>query len=547
MPMPKRATPLDDKLDAFVGPYMTNMNAPGMTLGLADSEKTVRTAAYGYADLERRLALDTRLLFQIGSITKSFVALVILQLREEGKVDLHKPVLDYLPDLAVRCDFGVITVHHLLTHTSGLPDDLTAFPADATTRLVQGFKPGEHFHYCNAGFEILGQLAAKLDRRPWRECVKARIFEPLEMTGSTGVLTAAERERSAVGYQPYRNDEVYPRQGRLAPAPYLTFFDNTAGCLASNPGDMARYARMLLNRGKGPQGKSVVSEESFALFSAPYIKAPVLSATASYGYGIGLDELDGHKILRHTGGTVAFASSIHVDLDGGVAAFASINAMQGYRPTAVTEYAVRLLRAQRENHPLPEAPPWVDEREIENAADYAGTFEAAAGHTLTFAAQGKALTLVLSGKTIPLQRAGVDTFISTVSDVFSDSSIHFERQAESDPVKKAQAPVAEVSYQEQWFTNAAYTGPHSFPAAPEWAAYVGHYLNDGPWGGDMRVYVLKGRLMLAGEPLEPLGGALFRVGDEAWVPETAEFLQTFQGKARLLRYAGMVFSRVEVD
>ena len=75
--------------------------------------------------------------------------------------------------------------------------------------------------------------------------------------------------------------------------------------------------------------------------STPYIKASEFSETASYGYGIAVDTLDGHKILRHTGGMVVFASSIHVDLDGGVAAFASINAMQGYRPTAVTEYAVR--------------------------------------------------------------------------------------------------------------------------------------------------------------------------------------------------------------
>ena len=118
------------------------------------------------------------------------------------------------------------------------------------------------------------------------------------------------------------------------------------GCIASTPGDMARYARMLLNHGQGPHGR-IVSEQSFALMSTPHIKAPEFSQTASYGYGIAVDTLDGHKILRHTGGMIAFASSIHVDLDGGVAAFASINAMQGYRPTAVTEYAARLLRAER--------------------------------------------------------------------------------------------------------------------------------------------------------------------------------------------------------
>ena len=113
---------------------------------------------------------------------------------------------------------------------------------------------------------------------------------------------------------------------------------------------MAIYLRMLLNGGHG-----IVSADGFRLMSTPYIQATEFSPTSFYGYGIAVDVLDGHKILRHTGGMNCFASSIHVDLDGGVAAFASINAMQGYRPTAVTQYAVQLLRAKREAKPLPAA------------------------------------------------------------------------------------------------------------------------------------------------------------------------------------------------
>ena len=104
-------------------------------------------------------------------------------------------------------------------------------------------------------------------------------------------------------------------------------------------------------RGQRP----IVSADGFRLLSTPYIEATEFSPTAFYGYGIAVDVLDGHKILRHTGGMNCFASSIHVDLDGGVAAFASINAMQGYRPTPVTQYAIQLLRAQREGKPLPAA------------------------------------------------------------------------------------------------------------------------------------------------------------------------------------------------
>ncbi len=551
MPMPTASGGLDQALDAYVAAYMAAMNAPGMTLGLTDAAKTIRTAGYGYSDIDRRVAVAPDHLFQIGSITKSFVAIVLLQLHDEGKLDLQKPVLDYLPGLPIACGFGTITVHHLLTHSSGLPDSLALFSSDPTARLVQGFKPGEHFHYCNAGFDILGMLAAKLDGRVWRECVKARIFDPLGMAATTGVITTSSRDRSAIGYQPFWDDQVYPRQGRLAPAPNL-IMDDTAGCISSTPADMAVYARMLVNRGNAPGGR-ILSEASFQLFSTPYIQAPEFSPTASYGYGIAVDTLDGHKILRHTGGMVAFASSIHVDLDGGVAAFGSVNAMQGYRPTAVTEYAVQLLRASREHKTLPPAPAIKNANEIDNAADYVGTFLAPNGRRLTFAADAKTLALIIDGKNIPLQHVSDDSFLSTIAGSMSEDTIVFGRKEDKtakesgSSEKKIKPPLVEVSYRDEWFTNAAYSGPRSFQIPAEWSAYVGRYHSDSPWGGDVRVYILKDNLVAGGTRLMPVGGALFRVGDEDWSPETAEFLRLFEGKSRLLRFAGADFVRIEVD
>jgi D-alanyl-D-alanine carboxypeptidase len=549
MPFPPALAPADEHLDGYIAAYMPAMNAPGMTLGLTDTSQTVRIAGYGFADVERRIAVGEDHLFQIGSITKSFVALVLLELRDEGKLDLQKPILDYLPALPIEAGFGPITIHHLLTHTSGLPDDQGVFPSDPSARLVQGFNPGEHFHYCNAGFTILGLLAAKLDGRPWRECVQARILAPLDMAATTPVLSTEARGHSAVGYEPFWDDQVYPRQGRLAPAPNLVT-DTTDGCIASTPGDMARYLRVLLNHGQGPHGR-IVSEESFALMATPYIKAADFSPTASYGYGIAVDTLDGHRILRHTGGMVAFASSIHVDLDGGVAAFASLNAMQGYRPTAVTEYAVRLLRAGRESKPLPPPPAIADPLDVDNAADYAGkfTFGYDPEFVLAFVAEGKRLFLLRGeGKRIPLQHRGGDVFISTVQgsyDAFSYYAFVFGRAGAQ--TEKSKGPVVEVSHGPRWFLSAAYSGPRTFASTDEYDAFRGRYHSDSAWGGDVRVYALKGQLMVDGEPLNRIGNSLFRIGDETWNPDTAEFAHLFAGKARLLKLAGMDFWRVEVE
>jgi CubicO group peptidase (beta-lactamase class C family) len=475
-----------------------------------------------------------------------------MQLRDEGKLEVHKPILDYLPWLPIAEPFGAITVHHLLTHSSGLPDASDLFLTAPEARHIQGFAPGEHFHYCNLGFVILGHLAAKLDGRPWYECVKARIFIPLEMQDTQGVIATPSRPRAAIGYSPFWDDQAYARQGPLAVADYLVM-DDTAGCIESTPADMAKYLRMMLNQGRTPAGNAaprIVSDASFTLFSTPYIKAEEFSPTASYGYGIAVDTLDGHKILRHTGGMIAFASSIHVDLDGGVAAFASINAMQGYRPTAVTQYAVRLLRAQDEASLLPAAEPLQDPESITNAADYAGAYKAEDGIALVFRAEQARLSLLVDGKSIPLQKDEGDSFISTIPGVFSDYDIVFKReQMAAKSTGKDPAPpgkAVQVSYGPKWYAGKDYSGPSSFPVPDEYQPFIGRYRSQSIWGGDVRVFVLQGRLLLSDATLTPIGGGLFRVGDEPWNPDTVEFLFIADGKARMMKLVGQDFWRVEL-
>jgi CubicO group peptidase (beta-lactamase class C family) len=549
VPTPSAQSPTQTKLDAFTAGYMRAMNAPGMTQALTDSKATIRTAAYGYANVELKTPVTVDQLFQIGSITKSFVAIILLQLRDEGKLDLNRPVLEYLPWLPISMPYGPITPHHLLTHTSGLPDAAEIFQADPEARHVQGFIPGEHFHYCNLGFNILGELVQKLDGRLWYQALQARLLTPLGMTATAPVITIESSARSATGYQPYFDDQQYPRQGRLVARP-PEVFDSPAGSIAAPAEDMARHLRMLLNGGRTPGGR-VVSAEGFALMSTAYIKAPEFSPTASYGYGVAVDTLDGHKILRHTGGMNCFASSIHVDMDGGVAAFASINAMQGYRPTAVTQYAVRLLRAEHESKPLPAPEVIADPADVDNASEYAGTYLAVGGSKqLVFKEDGKHLVLVQGDQQIVLQRSDGDSFVSTVQGQYADYSLVFGReQGNQKPAKPSQPPipalVVEVGYGPDWYINSAYKGNRQFPLSPEWARLEGRYRSDG--GDDAQVFQRKGRLWLGDSPLTPLGASLFRVGDDSWSPDTAEFLSIVDGKARLLRVTGFDYRRVEVN
>jgi hypothetical protein len=308
-------------------------------------------------------------------------------------------------------------------------------------------------------------------------------------------------------------------------------FDNAAGSVTSTPGDMALYMQMLMKGGAG-----VVSRESFARFTKPYIDAAELGPTSKYGYGIGVDHLDGHIILRHTGGMASFMSSITVDLDGGVGAFASINAMLGYRPVPVTQFAVQLMNAEKQSKAGPAPPEMNDPREVKNAADFAGVFETASGRKLQILADGSALNIAIGGRRIPLGRLGENSFLA---DEYSwrRFPLVFGRH---------NGTVVEVSHGPDWYVNGTYTGPKEFPSLPEYDAFVGHYRSDSPWFRSIRIVLRKGKLWAGGTtPLEPIGQAMFRMGGETFSPDIAQFLHVAGGKALLLKTNGSDHWRVE--
>jgi D-alanyl-D-alanine carboxypeptidase len=527
------AAPDADGLDAFIARYMKAMNAPGMTLALARREGTGRIATFGFSDREAQEAVTPDHLFQIGSITKSFVALTCLQLGDEGKLDLDRPILEYLPWLPIAAKQGVITPHHLLTHTSGLPNALGLLMSDPGARYVQAYRPGERFHYCNLGYCILGHLIASIDARPWAESVRRRIFDPLGMKASAAVIGGETQRRMARSYLPKYDDRLNPRHGEIAPTGYL-FFDNAAGSVTATPGDMALYMQMLMKGGAG-----VVSKESFARFTNPYIDAPDLGPTSKYGYGIGIDQLDGHLILRHTGGMASFMSSITVDLDSGVAAFASINAMLGYRPVPVTQFAVESMNAEKRSQPAPAPPDLDDRRVVKNAADFAGIFETPAGSKLRVMADGSALHLVAGDQRIPLESLGGDTFLADEYSMRRFPLVFGRNDAKT---------VVELAHGPDWFVNQYYTGPREFPAVPQYESFVGHYRSDSPWLRSTRIVLRKGKLWADGtELLEPIGQGLFRLGSDSFSPDVAEFRQAANGKSLLLKVNGSDQWRVDVE
>ncbi|MEP6635250.1 MAG: serine hydrolase domain-containing protein [Acidobacteriota bacterium] len=515
-------------LDEFVAQHMREQGAPGMTLAIANRDGLMRVSEYGFADLKAGVPVSPQTLFEIGSISKSFVAIAMLQAAEEDKIDLHKPVTDYLPWLKIESKFAPFTTYQLLSHTAGLPGvPLLARVAFTTLRTIA--EPGTLFLYSNIGYVLLGFLLEAIDKRPFSAVLRKRVLEPLGMNASEPVITNAIRERVAIGYEPLHDDRPFPLRGKLAEAPWLEVSE-AAGSVAATANNMVAYLQLLLNRGLGPRGR-VLSEKSFELFTKPVIKAPFRGEAASYAYGLWISEIDHNTIARHTGGMVAFSSAMHADLTSGFGVFASVNAnLRGYRPNAVAQYALNLLRATKDGKRLPTLPsPQPSPEKIKNAADYAGIYTSPDGKKLVLTSQSERLELQHAGQRILLESAGKDRFFVKHPD-FELFLLGFGREKDV---------IVEAFHGSEWWTNARYAGRTKFDYPAEWESYTGHFRSDSPWYGSLRLVIRKGQLLLDGEePLTPVQGRNFLAGLEPIVFDTIA-----NGQAIHLNYSGIDFYR----
>jgi hypothetical protein len=390
------------------------------------------------------------------------------------------------------------------------------------------------------GFDALGHLLASLDGRPLDASFRARILQPLGMSATEPLISLDAYERIATSYEATYSDRPYPRRGPLTQSPPIAVI-GASGCIASTARDMGAYLTLLINRGAAPT--RIVSESAFGMFSHPHMPAKEFGPDAYYGYGIAVDRLEGHTRLKHTGGMVSFASALQVDLEAGVGAFASINAMQGYRPTPVAEYALRLMRACRAGSALPEPPPPSPARRVAAAGRYAGRYEGGAGRMLDIVAEGDHLYLTRADAKVPLEPAiEPENAFTVLHPDYAHFALLFG-SGSGDGGDKSR--FAEAGWGEEWFAAPEYKGARSFKAPEEWRSYTGHYRNEDPWIGSARIALRSGKLWLNGVvPLEPAQNGRFYLRDEADSPEWVSFSDIVNGRAMRMRLSGADLLRV---
>lgn len=507
--------------------HVADYALPGMTLAVVDAEGFTGFIRIGWADVDRREPVKPAHLFQIGSISKSFVALVCNQLAQEGKIDLDSPVRRYLPEAPLPAK-PVVTVRNLINHDSGLPADAPAFPAHG--KLWLGYGPGSHWSYSNTGYALLGKLIERVEGRPLGEVTQRRVLDPLGMSAAVPVIRASDRPRHATGYAPLYEDRPYARGGALTTADWINS-DDAAGCVSATAADMARYVRYVIELSRG-QGGVLLSDPVARAYFDKASDAPAWAPKARYGNGWAIVDAEGRRLLQHTGGMVAFSSSMTIDPDAGVGIFASSNVgLTGYRPRDVTIWGCRLLAASMAGGPLPEPP--ATAVKLEKPGDYAGVFTSAPGERIEVRAGEVGLRMAVAGGEAPLLPVGKDTFVAEHPH-WGRHALMFTREQER--VTRA------------WWGSDELIAPGSIgftPASPaRLKALEGRYENDSPWNGTAWIHARGTELWAGGtERLTPLSDGSWRYGADAWSPERVSFDTLVGGKAQRMVFSGTEFMR----
>ncbi len=522
-----------ERIGAFLERRLPLTHAPGASLGVTDRDGLLGVVVRGFADVGSGTPVHPGTRFQIGSISKSFTAVVALQEAAAGRLDLHAPVTALLPWLELPQPFGPITPHHLLAHTSGLIQGTEdAFGELAAAWNLRdhppGFPPGERFWYSNDGYKLIGLILERLAGQRVADLIRERVLEPLGMASSEAVITNATRANLATGYAPMHDDRPAQLTHPLVPAQWIVS-GSADGSIVSDLADMCAYARMLLRGGEG-----VLSKDSFATLTTPLILDPERSGF-SYAYGMWVGEEDGRRRFRHSGGMVGYTTLLAVDPDDGLGAVMFLNG-DGDR-TETVRFALDAVRAAIRGEPLPGLTDPDDPALVPNAGRYAGAYRGD-GRTIEVAAVGGRLMFREADIEATLSRDGTDRFLVEHPSL-DRFHLRFGRDGDGRVVEAFHGP--------DWLRGDGYTGPEPGPHPPEWEAYPGVYRSNDPWMPVLRIVLRKGRLVrlatFAWEEedelaLLPLDGSTFRVGDEEWRPDRMRFDRIVEGKATRAVYDG---------
>ena len=309
-------------LNETVTATMKAESIPGLVAGISQHGELLLARGYGLADVERGIPVDPTMIFQIGSIGKSFVSAAIMMLVENNELSLDDSICDYFRDAPEN--WRGIKIKHLLSHTSGLPEYIgdsirtdSSVPLLATRDYTENeivstimslpveFEPGERYSYINTNYMLLGVIIERITGRYYFDFLRDRIFKPLGMDSVRQVLHNTLIRNKPCGYE--------LRNGRLENAGFVsdTFNSTADGTLYCNVSDLAKWDGALY---KGGLLKRSLLDTIFTVFKLNDGKPN----KGGYGFGWFIKESGGHRLIEHTGNWNGFTSVMSRYVDDGL-------------------------------------------------------------------------------------------------------------------------------------------------------------------------------------------------------------------------------------
>jgi CubicO group peptidase (beta-lactamase class C family) len=389
------------RIDSVVGEAMARSKTPGMSVAVQQGADLVLAKGYGMADLESSVPASANTVYRLGSLTKQFTALGIMQLVEAGKVRLDDEITRFLPDFPTQGHR--VTVHHLLTHTSGIRNYTALGPSfwleasrrDLTDEQMVGlfkdlpfdFAPGDKWSYSNSGYFLLGMIIEKASGLPYREYLQERILRPAGLTATSYCDEAPLIPDRAQGYEVEKgqvmNDGVISMNTPGA-----------AGAMCSTVLDLLRWQRALT-------GHRLISRASTERMAT--VATLNDGKATTYGYGLGVGQLEGHPRLGHGGGINGFITQLDY-YPADQLTVAVLGNLGGAPSGEVAGKVARLTLGIGLEAPkdllLPSA-------ELEW---YTGAWELPSQGTVTIARKGERLVLQVGAQEFPLQYQGGGVF-----------------------------------------------------------------------------------------------------------------------------------------
>jgi CubicO group peptidase (beta-lactamase class C family) len=332
-------------LHAVIEDGMRELRIPGVAVGLIHDGRE-HAAGFGVTNIDHPLAVDADTLFQIGSITKTFVGTLVMRLVEQGRLDLDWPVRAYLPDFRMQDEDAAarVTMRHLLTHTagwlgdyfddSGMGDDALAEIVARMADLPQYTPLGEVWSYNNAGFYLAGRVIEVVTGQPFEQAMRELVLDPLGMRMSLFFPGDVMVHRFAAGHIVAGDDVKVATPWPLARAAHA------AGGISSTVNDMLTYARFWLGDGTAADGTRILSRSSMDLMRAPQ------AAIDTFGNHVGISwmlrNVGDVRIVTHSGGTNGQISVFLTVPERGFALVVLTNANRGGElTTRVMQWALK--------------------------------------------------------------------------------------------------------------------------------------------------------------------------------------------------------------